>query len=31
MVSDDNFKFFQRSEIVEYALDAPLASLPDKE
>lgn len=31
MISDDNFKFFQRTEIVEYAVDAPLASLPDKE
>jgi hypothetical protein len=26
MISDDNFKFFQRTEIVEYAVDAPLAS-----
>lgn len=31
LISDDNFKFFQRTEIVEYAVDAPLASLPDKE
>jgi hypothetical protein len=31
MISDDNFKFFQRTEIVEYAVDAPLARQPDKE
>jgi hypothetical protein len=31
MISDDNFKFFQRTEIVEYALDAPLASPPEPE
>ena len=31
MISDDNFKFFQRTEIVEYAVAPPLASPPDKE
>lgn len=31
MISDDNFKFFQRTEIVEYAVAPPLASAPDKE
>jgi hypothetical protein len=31
MVADDNFRVFQRSEIVEYAVDAPLASPPDTE
>lgn len=31
MVSDDNFRFFQRTELVEYAVAPPLASLPDKE
>ena len=31
MISDDNFKFFQRTQIVEYAVAPPLASGPDKE
>jgi hypothetical protein len=31
MIADDNFKFFQRTEIVEYAIDAPLARQPDTE
>lgn len=26
MISDDNFMVFQRTEIVEYAVDPPLAS-----
>jgi hypothetical protein len=29
MISDDNFKFFQRTEIVEYMVKPPLASAPD--
>ena len=29
MISDDNFKFFQRTEIVEYAVAPPLARAPD--
>ena len=28
MISDDNFKFFQRTELVEYVLKDPLASSP---
>lgn len=28
LISDDNFKFFQRTEFVDYVLDAPLASAP---
>lgn len=31
MISDDNFKFFQRTEIVEYAVAPGLAIVPDKE
>jgi hypothetical protein len=31
MISDDNFRFFQRTEIVEYAMDAALASAADTE
>ena len=29
MIADDNFKFFQRTELVEYAVAPPLASGPD--
>lgn len=29
MISDDNFRFFQRTELVEYAVAPPLASAPD--
>jgi hypothetical protein len=30
MISDDNFMFFQRTEIVEYKVDPPLASAAEQ-
>ena len=30
MISDDNFKFFQRTEIVEYKVDPPLVSVQEQ-
>ena len=31
MIADDNFKFFQRTELVEYAVTPPLVSAPDRQ
>ena len=31
MIADDNFKFFQRTELVEYAVTPPLASASDRQ